>query len=459
MSEIKESLRDEATIRSDSSKYNQGTLAKQLIHEEINTAYNHHVIIDAIKNNRARDISLEPKVNKTSAIILGSGPSLDYSIQFLKDWKGGIFCTTSHALTLMYHGIEPTHIVALDPFCTYDEIKGIDWSKTKTKLIAHPGIWPSLLENWPNEILLYLQNLGDPTSFYATTQKRMYSHREDSGRGMRAPTFIYYIPTEIVVFSCSPPVQMFMAAFLGYGNIFLCGVDFAYHEDKDRFTNYTINSKWIPADNDLFKENSGTIAVKENKWEKHEHPFVKNDKMIKTNNGLFTDEIHLYYKKNMLSAWRLSNQTVYTTDHGSITEIPYKSIESVVKSQGLNVNKQTPQFISLAVERYLASVGAFVVEAKNGVKFIESDKPEFELLNYMYLMFGKYKCDTCTVIVQSNDIIDHENEECPQCKKGKLVHVAPIDIEYNINKFIRLINQAGGNTERSKWNLPERKEK
>jgi hypothetical protein len=164
-------VRTEAKVRSDSTLYNKATQERQLIHEQVNTAYNHHTIVEAFKSGRARDIGDEPKATGIPAIIIGSGPSLDYSIQFMKEWKGGIFCSSSQACTLMYYGIEPTHIVALDPFSSHEEISSIDWSKTKTKLIVHPGVWPSMVDYWPNEMLMYIECLGKPDSFYADIQK------------------------------------------------------------------------------------------------------------------------------------------------------------------------------------------------------------------------------------------------------------------------------------------------
>ena len=168
----------ESTLRLSSSNYNEGTRQSQLIHEELNSAINRPIIMDRVAKGTARDLDEEPKHEGEMCFIIGSGPSLDDSIVHLKNWEGGIICSTSHALTLMYHGIEPSHIIALDPFSAWEETKGIDWSKTKTKLIAHPGVWPDLIENWPNELLLYLQNAGDPAGYYNTTQKHMYTTRE-----------------------------------------------------------------------------------------------------------------------------------------------------------------------------------------------------------------------------------------------------------------------------------------
>jgi DNA-directed RNA polymerase subunit RPC12/RpoP len=420
----------ESTIHS-SNEYNQGTIQKQLAHEQLNSAMNWKIIIDAIKSGRARDIADEPKVDKTPCFILGSGPSLDDSIKYLKDWKGGIICTTSHALTLMYHGIEPTHILVLDPFCIDKEIEGVDWSKTRTKLIVHPGVHPSLIEKWPNEILLYIQNSGRPDSFYANAQKIMYSHRE--GEDLRNPIFHFYIRTEMMIFACSPPMQLFAADKLGYGTIFLAGCDFAYHNDKSRFTDYTVS---IP-ERLIECDNAPPVRI-EAKWEKHEHPFVKNETMKLTNNGLYSEEVHLYYKKNMISAWRLSLQNVYTTDHGAMPEVPYTDIKKVIRKQGLEYPKQSKQFISKITERYLASVNAYVVEAELGVLFVESNDYKKELPLILNRFKLNYKCTKCGALVQSNDGNDHINDVCPNCKNKTLVYANKVDFDYNMKKFEKL---------------------
>ena len=123
-----------------SNMYNEATNKSQLKHEIISSAYNHKYIISAVHEGRAYDISEEPKVDKVPAIIFGSGASLDKALPYLKDWKGGTFCTTSHAESLIRFGVEPTYIIDLDPMCPWSDISDIDWSKTKTKLIMHPGV-------------------------------------------------------------------------------------------------------------------------------------------------------------------------------------------------------------------------------------------------------------------------------------------------------------------------------
>lgn len=446
--EMGEKMNNETSIRSSSQDYNQGTRIKQLIHEEYNTAYNHPKILEAIDEGRARDLNDEKKVDGVPVFIIGSGPSLDRSAPLLKHWNGGIICTTSHALTLIYYGVEPTHIMALDPFCTWDELKGVDWSETRTKLIAHPGVWPSLIENWPNDILLYRENMGQDNSFYATTQKHMFTRRT----GTRdLAEFELLIKTEITLFACSPPAQLFAADRLGYGSAFLAGVDFAYPEGKERFTSYTV-------DEDAQREpiavgNAAPVSMTE--WVKHEHPLVipseeerqklsPGQQYVTTENGIPSQGIHLYYKKNMISAWRLSKKNVYTTDKGAITEMPYMSPEKVISTQGEKAKPWRPERIVKAAERYLATVGAWVIESEDGgLNFIESEDPERDLSQYIIKMSRQYVCPNCGITAVADDGNDHTGDECQRCHiKPGLQQKHRIDLAKNMGRIQDLVKYA-----------------
>lgn len=446
----------ETTIRTQSDIYNAGTLQKQLIHEVVSSAMNYDTIVKAFASGRAMDIEDAEKVNKTPCIIVGSGPSLDYVLPYLKDWKGGIFCTTSHALTLIRWGIEPTHIVALDPFCTYEEISGIDWSRTKTKLICHPGCWPTLIQKWPNEMLLYIQNSGKSDSFYSNVQKKMYAKREDQGKGLRDPIFRYYIRTEFAIFACSPPLQLFAADKLGYGTAFLCGCDFGFPGGKERFTSWTVKDK-----TEEVSTNKGflNLAYQEypdenpmapdakfdpTKWVEHVYPYVpgSHKEEVVSSNGIPSEKIHLYYKKNMLSAWRLCNKTMYTTDKGTITEVPYTDIRKLIKKQGHGYLIQTKEWIARTTDRYLATVHCFIVQSDNGVSFVESENPMIDLPKFMQEFNNQYYCTACKQSFKSNNGTDYMGKECPICKKMGVSRMVNIDIEKNMERFERLIKLA-----------------
>ena len=465
--EMGHNLNNESAIRSNSSSYNEGTKAKQLIHEEYNSAYNHSEILKRIEAGTARDINEEPKANGAGCFIIGSGGSLDSSIPLMHDWDGGIICTTSHGLTFMHHGIEPTHILALDPFCTMDEIKGIDWSKTRTKLIAHPGVWPSLIHEWPNEILLYLENVGDPNSFYATTQRHQYTKRKG---GRDWAEFSLLIRTDITLFACSPAAQMFAADRLGYGPIFLAGCDFAFVDGKARFTNYTIKKQA-----QVVQTGNAPDVEVPIEWEKHEHPFddlgehalsktlleagtpARGDEsilalppdqtqLVETNSGVLSNQHMLYYKKNMISAWRLSLQNCWTTDHGAINEMPFMSAAKVIATQGKKAKPRKKDWIKKTAERYLATIDAWVTEGENnGLNFIESIDPEQDIGEYLLKMTRKYHCGNCNLQAFAEDPNDHTGDECPRCKKAPgLVRSHDIDIDANMKRLRGLLKYAHG---------------
>lgn len=426
----------ESKIRLESNLYNQGTQSAQLIHEILNSAINWKPIIDKINAGKARDINDEPKViDNKNCFILGSGPSLDDSIQYLKEWKGGIICTPSHALTLRYYGIIPTYILILDPFEQWSDLSGVDWVNTKTKLITHPGCRPDLIENWPNDILLYLENAGKPESFYQDEQQKMYSWRDGD---FRLSTFHFYIRTGITIFACSPPMELFAADILGYEKIFLAGCDFAFHSGKERFTSYTILKDEDKDSLELIKANR-QIELKLDGliWEKHEHPLDPLDPaLVKTNSGLLSAQIHLYYLKNLISAWRLCGKTVFTTDHGAMIQVPFHDIKFVIKYQG-DFPLQDKKVINTICDNYLASTGAYVIETNKGVSFVESANYKEELPKFMQEVMKRYTCNFCKAKLTANDETIHDDEECAICHQGKIYRDVIIDIDSNIERLNR----------------------
>ena len=440
-------MKHERDIRVLSSGCNAQTKATQQIHEVNSSARNWHIITEAIKSGRARDLSAEPKVPRTPAFILGSGPSLDAVLPLLKDWKGGIFCSTSHARTLVYHGAPPTHIMVLDPYCDLNSMKGVDWSKYGTKLITTPGAWPDLIEYWPNEMLLFRQYLGNRQTFYAQEQNQMYAERAMAGEltspGGRETGWTPMIPSELTVFACSPPAEMFAAGTLGYGNIFLTGCDFAYSHGKARFT------AWIPQEDGTWKEDArpftdpmeaqafGDPATTGN----HLPEDFDSDacEVVMSDNGIPSMAIHLYYKKNLITAVRLGLQNVFDTDQGSITELKKADAAEVIRRQGKGYKRQTPKSIAKRTEPYLARVGAYVLEGPKGYTFVETENPLVDCRNYMIRLKRTYVCKVCGCTGVANDNADHNGEHCKLCPHGEIHQMNDIDVEKNMKRVIKLI--------------------
>lgn len=330
----------------------------------------------------------------------------------------------------MYYGVEPTHIVVLDPFCMWHELEGVDWSETRTKIVLQPGVWPTIMENWPNEVLLFSQSLLKGNSFYEKEMAQMYSVREqvEKDRGNRNYKFTPIIKTQMAIFACSPPLEMFAAQNLGYGKIYLIGVDFAYNTTKNRFT------EWIPKDGHWIEEQHPYIKKEQNE------KTPKSQQEVTTTNGLLTTVHHLFYKKNMLSAIRLSKQDVTVCGKGAITELPTIDIEKLIETQGNTGIKYKAEKMKDDIDRYLGSVGAYVITTKKKGKenyiFIESELPEREVTMYILDLYQHYHCTECNVAIKANDYNTHNNNECPQCKKPALQQTYECDLEQHL-KMIR----------------------
>ncbi len=489
-------MKTEKELRTDSSQYNKSTEHNQQVHEKQNTYVNRNKIIELLESGRAKDISQEPRKNGEPCFIISSGPSLDLSLPKLKDWKYGVICQPSQALTLIHYGVKIDFIAVLDPFCEWKEFEGFDWSTTNTKLIINPGCWPDLFEKWPNEFLLYRQSLSNPTTFYATgqrdafmkrtpTQKALDDPNYELGRAFREAQFEYLLTTEITSFACSPPFQIFCADFLKYGNLFLTGFDFGYTYGKERFTNMIIKSEAKTVD---FGGQKIDVATQ---WDKVERPYVENDQMVMSDNGIPSEALHLYYKKNLFSAWRLCKKTLYIVDVMTVcTEIPFIPIEEVISHEGQYPIQSETDIIDIT-ENYLAGVGAYVVDCVAGISFIESVNPmgngkdKGDIENFItHNINSRYICPTChydvkimprenrlnQAIQMLSEIMSETSEDkkakelvtntyrkflampslknynglkCPQCKQGSLIQASPADLNSNLDRINKRIKDNG----------------
>lgn len=409
----------ETELRTESNKYNKVTSLTQGYQEIRNSAENWALLMDYVRSGKAKDLNDEPKKLLRPVIITGSGPSLDDTIEKLKEWKGDIICHYSQALTLMKHGIEPAYIVTLDAICNWEGLEGVDWSKTKTKLVLHPGMWPSLVQNWPNEMLLYRQNMGNPDAFGMNEQKVMYSERRGTLEEALASIVKLepVVKTELTMFACTPPAQLFVARVLQYGAVFLTGVDFCYKNGKERFTNW---------------------EIVDGQWIERVHMLDDSVDRVMTDNGYKTDPLHLYYKKNFISACRLSMQRVFTTDQGAITEMPYIPIDKVIKDNG-KVKDIPPSVRLQRYEEYLARIGCFVVNFDKGSAFVEAKNPMNDIHHYMIQKNNVYVCTKCGSNAVANDGKDHTGDKCEHCDNKSMKVANPANIEENLKRIKKLL--------------------
>ena len=442
-------MRTEKDVHTPSATKNKVTKKMQLPHEVYNSVYNHATIIQAINDGRARDIHYEPKVRKgTAAFVIGSGGSLDDLLPLFKDWEGGIFCSTSHALTLIHHGCEPTHILGLDPFACYRQIKGVDWSKTRTKLVTQPGVWPTLIREWPNEMLLFRQFLGNHQTFYAAEQRTMYSDRRTIGgedfeqSSMRASEFRPLIPTEFTAFACTPPAELFAADILGYKTIFLSGCDFGYVNGKGRHTRWKV-------------EDDGSWTEHKSPWklppqEKIDEAITRDVEdwhdaanLFQAENGVWMSTQHAYYKKNLMTAIRLNNANVYSTDHGTMGELAYADGKEVIEYQGdpRRWGRQSKAGIAKRIEPYLASVGCYVINGPAGYTFVETENPRTDIPRFIIGLLRSYICDSCGNNGVSPDDTEHEGDNCKICAHGVMHRINKVNLKANMHRIDKLIGK------------------
>lgn len=362
----------ESKLEISSDEVNRKNTAKHTAHEFANAMRNFQAIESGMARGRVRDISDEIKQDGRNVVIVGSGPSLNYLLGDLKKFDAGIVCTQSQALLLVSHGIIPDYILALDPFACWDMIKGYDWSKHHTKLLCVPTVWPDLVANWPNDIVLFRQTDGKP-SWYDSTMPAMYTIRE----GYRYDAeFKPIIRTAIPMFSSSIPAQLLCASVLGYGDVYLAGCDFGY-------VNFGNKGKYITRC-DSIKYSDGVcsdISMSIQDIDKIE---------AYASNGCPSDAMQLFYKRNFLSACRLAiDKDIFVLDPHNTTgcvigaigdELPHVAIEDIAcRNKGETLTEKKAR-----IENYLASVGCFVIETESGaVMFVESSNPMLEVAKFI----------------------------------------------------------------------------
>jgi DNA-directed RNA polymerase subunit RPC12/RpoP len=164
-----------------------------------------------------------------------------------------------------------------------------------------------------------------------------------------------------------------------------------------------------------------------------------------TANGLRTDPLHMYYKKNFVSAMRLSMQRVFTTDKGALTEVPYIDMDKVIKYQGKKAPDIPPDLREKNYERYLAKINCFVINFEHGNSFVEVENPLNDLYSFMLQKNKEYKCQACNASMTANDDKPHKGDSCPTCKNKALIQANPCDIEKNMARIKSLVSFVGGN--------------
>lgn len=327
----------------DSNQVNSDNRGKHTAHEIANAMRNFRKLHEEY-DSTVFDIADMAKHTGKRAAVVASGPSLIDTVDQLKDFDGPIFCSQSQAKFVAENARPPDYIVALDPFAAWHHIDNYDWKSTNTILIATPTVWPNLIANWPNKIGLFLQSDGRP-SWHDSTLPAMYSLR--SGYRYDAE-FVPMIRTRIPSFSSTAALQLLLASIFECSSVYLFGCDFGYSEHGRQFIT-------------RFDAASPESAI---------------DGLIYADNECPSDAMQLFYKRNFLTAARLSLAPIAVVGNGGAigSELPrVNHWHDTIEFAPIDHRKAT-------LETYLAANGCYTIFTDKGaLLFVESDNPEQEI--------------------------------------------------------------------------------
>lgn len=294
------------------------------------------------------------------ALIIGSGPTLDQAEDYIKDWRGGIFCSMGNQVsTLVKYGADPTHAVCFDSTLTIEEIQDLPLNPKKTSIITHPGMNPVTNEFYKGQ--KYWYKVYSPAStFHSEILRRAYD-------------FIYatHFP-----FSCALSAQTAFAHAMGYDPLILVGGDFAFFETQARFTEWTCRrrygkgtKKWGPRD---WKVNKPGTP------EDHS----KHATLIKSDMGHMTQGVHIFYAMTTMSVHWLDGCNLYTASDGLLNGlVPRVEMKEYMHQQDTYGDqfKRTKADIREWIAPWMASKGGFYVPMFDAHKLIEVENFDVEM--------------------------------------------------------------------------------
>lgn len=271
------------------------------------------------------DMRNVPRLNGEPVLVLGSGPSLNDMIPYLKDWKGKISCSTSHLPLLEYLGIDPDYCFLIDSDPSMEFlVKHFVKHNPKTLLICHPQLPREIIEVWPED-QVYFFRMFDPGDPFSKDFMPLIYGWMNQDRGWHIGSYI--LNSGNVVNSQIPALQA-----LGAGVIFLCGYDLGYPDLPDRPGIPRYRSSYIgkaPLSFNVTGETEGLNPAPEMPTQE-----MRPIKYERANNGVLADELCFFYKYSFIILLGLGNVPVLSCSRGIISEIPYVSPEEVVEKQG-----------------------------------------------------------------------------------------------------------------------------
>ena len=141
------------------------------------------------------------------------------------------------------------------------------------------------------------------------------------------PVVYAFIGASILNAGCVVNNAIEVANFMGFGPLFLCGVDFGFKDWVLRYPGVKRSKfRWVKEDLEYIEHENedGTKAGTR----------VTGRETIISNNGIPTTDEQVEYKLALLCVYKLDRPQLFDCSDGIITELPKLNIEEVVKKNG-----------------------------------------------------------------------------------------------------------------------------
>ena len=265
------------------------------------------------------------------AVIVGSGPSLDRTAPFLKDWKGAVFCAGSNAKVAARWDHKPEYVCVFDGgHAVVKQLEGYDWQGST--LLTHPAASPLVLQKWEWKKRYYLM-MHPENQWFEQTNPIAFGNLEMYPKlfGVQPP----FIKVSVLNGGCTVVNALQLAHFLGYDPIYLIGVDLGYPELKGFEQDKSVPHGKELHGTDEMVHRCTSWDMKDGKWVERKPWVGKIDRPIhESDNGVWTTEEQIDYKLALMAVWKVDQPTLFDCSDGIITEIPKLDFEEVVRNGG-----------------------------------------------------------------------------------------------------------------------------
>jgi len=316
----------------------KATWQQNNLRTEVLNSHKNYELLDRMRTEgRVQCLSEVPVVKDTPAIIMASGSSLDAVLPTLAQWKGGVFCSTSHATTLMRYDVPKFNICCVDPNEAYwDEwgVPGDLWDRGTfiTNPSGPPGYFKFWFEHTKGENCILFRILEPNYDWYTHYLKWTYP----------------WVQYPLLPFIDACAMQVGIASVLGYDPIYLAGVDYG----GPRYTGvHWRDGGWhdLPTSGDVTGEIAGPGGL------------LGNDVMLYSMRGVLIGTFLQMASRRATRIYQLSPKS-------NVYEFPYKPWEEVLEAQGRapEWTAKERQQVRSAVEVELAKSDTWMVPVEGG---------------------------------------------------------------------------------------------